>query len=81
MSGPRRSLTLGGSAITLNRLSMQGFVTLMTFASQSGFSVSGFQVQISGPPNAYSGHFELTATQLRVVIDSLPVTLQSFEVD
>jgi autotransporter-associated beta strand protein len=55
--------------------------TLMTFGAQSGFSLSDFSYQISGPPNSYVGHFVLTANALQFVIDTLPVTLQSFDVD
>ena len=52
--------------------------TLMTFGTQSGFSVADFDY---APTPSFNGHFVLTANALQFVADSLPVTLQSFDID
>ncbi len=55
--------------------------TLVTFASQSGFSASDFTYVYTGSADALIGEFRLDADALRFTVISTPVELQSFEVD
>ncbi|UXI68172.1 hypothetical protein [Tahibacter amnicola] len=55
--------------------------TLMTFSQQTGFDLSHFRFTVTGHTGGFGGHFVLTPTSLQFVIDNLPVTLQSFQVD
>ncbi len=55
--------------------------TLMTFASQTGFSASDFSYTYAGAAPALNGQFSLTATALLFQVTSLPVSLQSFTID
>jgi len=55
--------------------------TLMTFASQSGFSASDFDYSYAGANDDLVGEFQLNATSLVFHVISTPVELQSFDVD
>lgn len=55
--------------------------TLMTFASQTGFSASDFDYSYTGANDDLVGEFQLNATSLVFHVISTPVELQRFEVD
>lgn len=55
--------------------------TLMTFASQSGFSAADFDYSYAGANDDLVGEFQLNATSLVFHVISTPVELQSFDVD
>ena len=55
--------------------------TLITFASQNGFSASDFSYDYSGANPSLVGTFNLTPTALTFTPSALPVGLQSFFVD
>ena len=55
--------------------------TLMTFASQSGFSAADFDYSYAGANEDLVGEFQLNATSLVFHVISTPVELQSFDVD
>ena len=55
--------------------------TLMTFASQSGFSAADFDYSYTGANEDLVGEFQLNATSLMFRVISTPVELQGFEVD
>lgn len=55
--------------------------TLLRFAGQSGFAEADFSYSYSGAAPALVGQFQLTSTALLFHVTSLPVGLQSFEVE
>lgn len=55
--------------------------TLMTFASQSGFSAADFDYGYAGANEDLVGEFQLNATSLVFHVISTPIELQSFDVD
>ena len=55
--------------------------TLVTYASQAGFSAADFIYSYSGSAPALIGEFRLDPDALRFVVISTPVELQSFSVD
>lgn len=55
--------------------------TLVTYASQAGFSAADFSYSYSGDAPTLIGEFRLDPDALRFVVISTPVTLQSFSVD
>ena len=55
--------------------------TLITFASQSGFSPADFSYVYGGSAETLIGEFRLDPDALRFTVVSTPVELQSFEVD
>jgi len=55
--------------------------TLMTFASQSGFSADDFSYSYSGANDDLVGEFQLNANSLVFHVISTPVELQSFDID
>lgn len=54
--------------------------TLITFASQSGFSLGNFSYNYSGNLPGLTGSFILNTNSLQFKVTTLPVTLQSFSV-
>lgn len=55
--------------------------TLITFASNAGFTAADFSYDYTGANNGLVGTFAMTANALQFTPTALPVTLQSFEVD
>jgi hypothetical protein len=55
--------------------------TLITFASQSGFSPADFSYVYGGSAETLIGEFQLDQDALRFTVLSTPVELQSFDVD
>ena len=55
--------------------------TLVSYASQAGFSATDFSYTYSGSAPALIGEFRLDPDALRFVVISTPVELQSFSVD
>ncbi|HMM57053.1 MAG TPA: hypothetical protein PKD77_05600, partial [Rudaea sp.] len=55
--------------------------TLITFTSQSGFSIGDFSYDYSGANPGLGGVFALSANALTFTPTAMPVTLQSFSVD
>ncbi len=55
--------------------------TLMRFSAQSGFSAADFSYSYSGAAPSLVGEFQLTPTALLFHVTSLPVGLQSFDVE